>query len=261
MCIRDRQFRPVMDLWKGVETSAEKVLTSPLFHSLCGGVRICLTQCRRACMELFNLYCSAQLHDLPELREKFPYRRIEPGDMLLCLSHKTRIAVNAHLNRKLIPHSMDMVVVEATKDPHSQEMILSKDTPLFCIKTDQERNIWNGMITKVDSVHPLVIEGETYTPAQVAASFRLGYAQTYNSAQGASAKKRVTLFDTGHPRFSRRHLLVGMSRSSSLSNLAFAPIKWTKRGLPNSTRSLSPMLNYFNAGTLHLVLWSSGSGD
>ena len=115
------QFRPPLDMWKGVETSADRVLSSPLFHSLCGGVRIKLTQCRRACKEMFDLYCSAQLRDLPELREKFPYQGIEPGDMLLCLSHKTRMAVNKRLNKQ--NKRKEHVVVEATKDPHSQEMI------------------------------------------------------------------------------------------------------------------------------------------
>ena len=97
---------------------------------------------------------------------------------------------------------------------------------MFCIKTDLPKNIWNQMKCEVQSLSPLVIADQTWTPEQVAATFRLGFSRTYHSSQGATCRGKVIMFETHHSFFTRRHLLVGMSRGESLESLAFVRRAW-----------------------------------
>ena len=48
-------------------------------------------------------------------------------------------------------------------------------------------------------------------------NLRLGYAMTYASIQARTCTGTVDLWDTKHPRFSRRHLVMGMSRCTRAS--------------------------------------------
>ena len=41
---------------------------------------------------------------------------------------------------------------------------------------------------------------------------RLSYARTYASIQGTEFEESLRLHDTGHPRFTRKHLFVALSR-------------------------------------------------
>ena len=46
-------------------------------------------------------------------------------------------------------------------------------------------------------------------------NLRLAYAMTYASVQGRTCLGSVALFDTTHPKFTRRHLVMGLSRATA----------------------------------------------
>ena len=53
-------------------------------------------------------------------------------------------------------------------------------------------------------------------------NLRLAYAMTYASIQARTCHGTVALGDTKHPRFSRRHLVMGMSRATRASHVWLA---------------------------------------
>ena len=83
--------------------------------------------------------------------------------------------------------------------------------------------IYNSQLLKVErwdseSVKLICAEGgESYTVPLVFCGrhLRLAYAMTYASIQGRSCRGTVALWDTRHPRFTRRHLVMGLSRATA----------------------------------------------
>ena len=59
--------------------------------------------------------------------------------------------------------------------------------------------------------------GEEITLAleQAVQDRRLSHAMTYHASQGSTLEGRMRLFDVDHPRYTLRHLYVGLSRSTS----------------------------------------------
>ena len=77
LCVGDpEQYRAPFDWYHGNENPSEKMMESPIIKRLCGNNLIRLSQCRRSCVELFNLYIGVQLSDLPGLRTRFPFKML-----------------------------------------------------------------------------------------------------------------------------------------------------------------------------------------
>jgi hypothetical protein len=84
--------------------------------------------------------------------------------------------------------------------------------------TSAAKAIRNGCLYTVESVDTeaktLVLEGAgSLTFDQARAWLRLSYAQNYASCQGTEFADSLSLCDTAHRHFSRRHLFVGLSRA------------------------------------------------
>ena len=172
---------------------------------------------------------------MEELLKRFPFRC--HGDHNICLTHRFRKRFNAFLNQGEKLPGREHVICQATKDPLSQEMALRVGTPLMCIRTDSAKNLHNGQAALVVSVNPLQIktltshnpdselEGEahTYSKETVGHTFRLCFARTYQTVQAATFEGTVVLYQVTHPRFTPRHLLVGMSRATDLESLSLFP--------------------------------------
>ena len=90
--------------------------------------------------------------------------------------------------------------------------------------------IYNSQLLKVEDwgegwIKVRCIEGgECYNVSAnfLARNLRLAHALTYASVQGRSCKGSVALFDTNHQRFTRRHLVMGLSRCRSAGEVWLA---------------------------------------
>ena len=112
------QLRPIKDMISGNEVKADLV-SSDLFHELAGGFKMTLTENKRSDQKLFDFYTGLKAgltserplaEALVDARRIFP---VKPGlaDYYLCISHRTRMAVNHELNKQL--KSDDAVLYEA----------------------------------------------------------------------------------------------------------------------------------------------------
>ena len=78
-----------------------------------------------------------------------------------------------------------------------------------------------------DSTHVKLVcveGGQAYNVSHVFCGrhLRLSYAMTYASIQGRSCQGSVALWDTDHPKFSRRHLVMGLSRATAAEKVWLA---------------------------------------
>ena len=97
-------------------------------------------------------------------------------------------------------------------------------TLLACCQ-NEKKSLRNGVVYTVESwsdehviVSPTSVGGEiSLTFEQVKMWLRLSYAQTYASCQGSEFNGSLRLHCTDSPRFTRKHLFVGLSRAKEAS--------------------------------------------
>ena len=86
---------------------------------------------------------------------------------------------------------------------------------LGCTSAGEKLGIRNGcsyVIEDIDETIKLQGLDERLDLEQTKNYLRLAYARTYASVQGTELDGPVCLADVAHPRFTKRHLYVGLSR-------------------------------------------------
>ena len=106
----------------------------------------------------------------------------------------------------------------------TQTMILWRGVILTAVLDGITKyGVYNSQMLRVESfdsnmIDMVCVEGGASYRVSVnfcARNLRLAYAMTYASIQGRSCQGTVALWDTKHPRFTRRHLVMGLSRATA----------------------------------------------
>jgi hypothetical protein len=223
------QFGPIGGhTWAGKQLPEDCVEKSKLLQILCDNNRICLTEPRRSDTELFNYYSSliegGSRFQLPleevleEARRLFPVKSGFP-DLTLCISHKTRRALNARQNRATAPK--DSIRIQTSDGP----ILLHVDLRLTACLHERKLGLLNNCCYKVVSTGENVgLQCElTGQLREVPLGFvrehmRLCFARTIASIQGQTVTGRLRIM-TRHRMFRLKHLFVCSSRATSWDNL------------------------------------------
>jgi hypothetical protein len=223
---------------------------SALLHSLCGGSRLTLTECRRSDAELFNWYASlvaeppgarhgAPIADNAALaRARFTVHRAAgfiPGTTLapvnLVISHKSRVELNRVCNEADVaahPDAELFSVEEFGLEPQpgannpQDAWFWPGQRVVACSKGRKLRNgleytireLGEKVTVQADEEEPLSLKR-----AEFFRCLRLRYAVTYASAQGLTIHSLLALHDTDHPFFDWRKLYVGLSRATGADHV------------------------------------------
>jgi hypothetical protein len=216
------QFLPVHSTWAGsiVTKSAQ---FSDCFRDLAGGNLLVLTENHRSEPTLFNFISNMPLQlsaAVKEARERFPRKAGEVQHNLV-LSHTRRVEINAKMN--VARH--DSLFVRATLPPeprranHGQDMHIYPGLELIgcCARKGILHNGGRYIVKEIGEKILLSCEGGdlSLTQVEVVRDLRLSHAITYHSSQGSTLEGRIRLWDADHPRFTRRHLYVGISRATN----------------------------------------------
>ena len=105
------QFAPIGNNWRGSPVPEDALAKSRLLHTLAGGNRLRLTECKRSDHELFRFYTrlipGGNLFGLPvaaavaQARDKFRYQGV--CELNLVLSHRKRMELNKRCNLHFRP--------------------------------------------------------------------------------------------------------------------------------------------------------------
>ena len=126
------------------------------------------------------------------------------------------------------PAGAATLLLEKGTDSNSQELTIWEGTVLTaCLDALSKHGIYNAQLLSVlgwtDSVLQLkcVEGGQTYeVPLDwCRENLRHGCAITYASIQARTCRGTVQLMDWASPRFTRRHLVMGLSRATSIDNV------------------------------------------
>jgi hypothetical protein len=219
------QFPPICNIWRGSPVPEDALERSSLLHTLAGGNRCTLTECRRGDRKLFDFYSSlipgGSRAELPVQacvdQAKAVFRSSASARWNLVISHRRRCLINAERNRAEAPAGAVLLEVcgRRARGNGAQSMLLWPGIQLFGC-TSAAKAVRNGCLYTVESIdaQTLVLEGVgRLTFDQARAWLRLSYAQTYASCQGTEFADSLCLWDCAHRHFSRRHLFVGLSRA------------------------------------------------
>ena len=166
---------------------------------------------------------------LAAARERYPSWRT--ADTTLCISHRRRLAINKWENlahAQTIDSALLVLKPEAkTKDDNQpQNMYIWPGIVLMARTKGIDGKIRNGIRYKVLSMGSGIFElaqvgddnkvkGASFpmSEADLAAKMRLTHAITYFSSQARTITGSLRLVDTSSPRFTIRHLIVGLGRA------------------------------------------------
>jgi hypothetical protein len=198
-----------------------------------------LTACRRSSAALFAYYSSlivgggrfhTPLQELTtESRELYPCRFEGHARWNLVISHRRRIALNAQIQSDIRPP--EAVFVRSPKPTKGQlcapqDMWIWEGLGVLGCSRGANSKVRNNVVYTVKTVGEgveLQDGGNTIrlTLSQCAQWTRLSHARTYASVQGWDCHPTETcrLWDVSHPRFTRRHLFVGISRCREPSDV------------------------------------------
>ena len=168
---------------------------------------------------------------ISEPQRLFPYKKL--GDVNLVISHKRRVAINMSVqaNRLRKEKPKDTLQLGAWKHAvanTSHAMILWPGVPLTAVLDGLTGcGIYNSQPQTVQGWDQKNVElkcsegGVTYTITHefCRRKLRLRYAMTYASIQARTCRGTVQLLDWASPRFSRRHLVMGLSRATSIERI------------------------------------------
>ena len=147
--------------------------------------------------------------------------------MNLVISHKRRVSINSKVQAARIRRERPAETLQLPASKHSglnatQNMVLWQGVPLTAVLDGLSKyGIYNNQLLTVKTwdEKSLQVEcqegGELYEISHdfCKRSLRLAYSMTYASIQARTCTGTVALWDTKHPKFSRRHLAMGMSRA------------------------------------------------
>jgi hypothetical protein len=243
------QYEPFFNTFMGVPVS-RSLNGSALLHSLSGGSRLTLTECRRSDGELFDWYSSlvaeppGARHTAPiaenaaQARARFtedravgfiPGTRLAPANLVI--SHKSRVVLNrlcneaevaGHPNAELF--SMEEFGLEplpGTNNPQDA-WFWPGQRVVACSKGRKLRNGLEYEILELGTRVTVKATGEEPVSLKRAEFFRcmrLHYAVTYASAQGLTIRTLLALHNTEHKHFDWRKLYVGLSRATAVDKV------------------------------------------
>ena len=166
-----------------------------------------------------------------EARKAFPSQGF--AQVNLVISHKRRVSINAKIQARRLREERpaDVLCLTAYKQSVanvSQPMVLWKGVPLTAVLDGLSKcGIYNSQLLTVQGWSDKDIEvvcqegGQKYTVTYefCRRSLRLAYAMTYASIQARTCQGTVALWDTKHSKFSRRHLVMGLSRAKTTKDV------------------------------------------
>ena len=152
---------------------------------------------------------------LARYRELFPCRGPTPHN--LCISHETRIKLNRQLMSAQAPPGARLIRVRGAQIHRcaAQNMLIWPGLKLLGCVGRVKKSVRNGCLYTVKGCDDDITFEElpcSFTEQEVRDMFRLSFAQTYASCQGTEFSEACTLHELDHPRFTWRHLFVGISR-------------------------------------------------
>jgi hypothetical protein len=231
------QFQPIED-----QDAPREVEYSGFLHRLCRGNRIELRKFRRHPVSgradqghfdfVGGIYPPTTLAEaLPRARERYPVQG-RPTGTVLVVTHRARVAFNAEMNARLCPDEFLEVepgrVTLGANMP--QRMRVWRGQVLMAVVGSAHRVLKNGLRYRVLELSPLRVvkiddageaRGEPFAlPVEEAArDLRLTHALCYYSSQARTIHGPLRLAQTEHPHFTLRHLIVGLGRAPSGSEV------------------------------------------
>ena len=186
-----------------------------------------LTECRRSDSKLFDFYSSVLASELTiatlAQRASKLFNFQGPVRFHICISHAKRVSINRRENLKEAVGKEFLLPLVAPKQKAArnsqQDMMLFEGLELFGVTEHaSNRGVKSGCLYTIEHLARLndciKIQGieKPFKLQEIQRFFRLSYARTYASCQGCEFDCAVCLSDTQHPKFSKRHLYVGLSR-------------------------------------------------
>ena len=148
-------------------------------------------------------------------RELFPCRGPTPHN--LCISHESRIKINRIHNQLEAPAHAKLIKVRGAQIHRcaAQNMLVWPGLKLLGCVGRIKKGVRNGCLYTLKTCDDEVTFEElphSFSYDEVKEMFRLSHAQTYASCQGTEFTEACTLHELEPPRFSWKHLFVGISR-------------------------------------------------
>jgi len=203
---------------------------SPALHELCDGRRLCLTKCRRANSDLFNLCDPQNISKIQKSQfgSAFASRHI-------CFTNKKRMEVNEKMMNTFIKNFHDVqrakkqklgVVLEIEKsscDANSQNLKLMKGMPIIAKKTcdSDDYSFANNETFKIENVNSETItimnddaETQEIPTLEFVNLFYIAFCITTHKSQGESYDFPYTIHQWSQ--FSDRMKYVALTRSTDI---------------------------------------------
>ena len=165
---------------------------------------------------------------MEQCRAAFPPKGT-PADTNLTLSHVTRKRViTVAQRRKLRRDKPGSYLTLEGPPPLGQRLLIYPTVPLIvCLQTARQQ-LYNSQLLTVrsyDATHVVAEDqesGQTHTLLHdfVRLHCRSGHAYTISSCQGRQYSGSVALWDTRHPRWTKRHAYTALSRARAYEALS-----------------------------------------
>ena len=227
----DGQFESVADRWT---VSSGRLQQPQLLRDMVKSLWVRLTTYRRGDDEfLFDFY-----HGLYESKESVremvararkSFPACSDPDLVLCISHNKRILINKRMNETKAPdNAVRVYAVEEIQGTtcQPQDMLLWPKIELIGCPRGRAKKygVVQGVVYTLLYIGPLSVlrmrpeygDDEIEVPlGEIPYLLGLTHAMCYYTIQGRTIRdKHIQLIDTDHPNFSRRALIVGLSRAA-----------------------------------------------
>ena len=156
------------------------------FNKICDGNEIKLTINKRS-NETENYYTLINGGDLPE---KHGFR--EPQSINITRTNKTRKEINNQMMDK-----SGYKIKQHKSNDYGQDMWLTLDTPIMCVKTDKKKNLKNGKMFELKEIEKdkIKIGDNVFTDSEFSLMFVPAYAVTNHKVQGLTIKVPFNIYD------------------------------------------------------------------
>ena len=209
--------------WLDSKLEDDCIEHSRMFHRICGGNRITLTECKRSSPVLFDWYCSISKggfrYDRPwpevlaEAKKFFGNRFTQ--DWTLCIDHELRKRINASENLRLKPTEAVWIEVPKIKIANQPQDFWLYTGQVLVAHTQSSKKMKNGLfytVTDYDE-HNVSFGDLVVSKTWVAKNCRLSHCLTISSSQGRTLHGNVLIISS-HNRFTMKHLMICLSRAT-----------------------------------------------
>ena len=153
----------------------------------------------------------------------------EPQQVNICRTNAMRVTLNEELMRKQKMQKQKNGAGSSAHDPYfisksklnpkSQDVWLTLDTPIMCIKNNKKLSLKNGASFKLTSIEKdkIVIGKNTFTEALFAEYFVVSYAVTNHKIQGLTIKESFNVYEW--TKMTAREKYTAYSRTSDGDNV------------------------------------------